>query len=43
MKDGKGWFEVESKSFKISVEVLKGKVEGIVLERGCGFSSWIKF
>lgn len=41
MKSGKGWYGVESKSFRASVEVVKERVEGIVL--GHGFSSWIKF
>lgn len=29
----KGWFEIESKSFQISVTVLKGRVAGKILER----------
>ncbi|KAL6344807.1 hypothetical protein AAG906_002713 [Vitis piasezkii] len=31
MKSGKGWYGVESKSFRTSVEVVKERVEGIVL------------
>ncbi|RVX17397.1 hypothetical protein CK203_003728 [Vitis vinifera] len=31
MKSGKGWYGVESKSFRASVEVVKERVEGIVL------------
>ena len=39
---GKGWFRVESKSFEIKVKVAKGQVVGKILERGQGFSSWIR-
>ena len=42
-KGGKSWFAVESKTFKISIEEIRGKPRGIILERSKGFSSWIKF
>lgn len=40
---GKCWFGVWSKSFEILVEVVEEKVIGRALERGHGFSSYIKF
>ena len=43
LKGGKGWFAVESKTFEISIEEVRGKWRGIILERSKGFSSWIKF
>ena len=43
LKGGKCWFAVESKTFQISIEVVRGKPRGIVLERSRGFSSWIRF
>ena len=39
----RAWFEVDSKSFKISVEVLNGKLTRVITKRGRGFSSWIRF
>ena len=44
LKGGKCWFAVESKTFEISIEVVRGKPRGIILERSDkGFSSWIRF
>ena len=49
---GKCWFGsfwrkmlvgVESKSFEISLESVKGKVFGKIVKRGRGYSSWIRF
>ena len=42
-KGGKCWFAVESETFEISIEVVRGKPIGIILERNKGFSSWIRF
>lgn len=42
-QSGKCWFGADSKSFEILVEVVNERVEGIALEKGRGFSSWIKF
>ena len=40
---GSCWFTVESKSFKISIDNIGGKLRGIILESSRGFSSWIRF
>ena len=37
MKEGKGWFAVESKSLEIYVELVKGKFVGLVWERSQDF------
>ena len=42
-KGGKSWSAVESKKFEISIEEVRGKQRGIILEMSKGFSSWIKF
>ncbi|RVX19238.1 hypothetical protein CK203_008598 [Vitis vinifera] len=42
-KGGKCWFAVESKAFEISIEVVRGKLRGTILERSKGFSSCIRF
>ena len=42
-KGGKCWFAVESKTFEISIEVVRGKLRGTILERSKVFSSWIRF
>ncbi|RVW23405.1 hypothetical protein CK203_094564 [Vitis vinifera] len=39
---GSCWFTVESKSFKISIDNIGGKLRGIILESSKGFSSWIR-
>ena len=43
LKGGKSWFAMESKTFEISIEEVRGKQRGIILEMSKGFSSWIKF
>ena len=43
LKGGKCWFAVESKTFEISIEVVRGKPRGIILEKSKGFSYWIRF
>ncbi|RVW74531.1 hypothetical protein CK203_053789 [Vitis vinifera] len=40
---GNVWFGIESKSFEISVESLKGKISGVITERGWSFLLWIRF
>ena len=40
---GRAWFGIESKSFEISVELSKGKLSGVIIERGRNFSTWIRF
>ena len=42
-KGGKCWFAVESKSFEISIEEVRGRLRGTIWERSKGFSSWIRF
>ena len=42
LKGGKCWFAVESKTFEISIEVVRRKPRGIILERSKDFSSWIR-
>lgn len=42
-KGGKCWFAVESKSFEISIEEVKGRLRGTIWERSKGLSSWIRF
>ena len=43
MRGGKSWFVVDSKSFKISMDVFGEKLKGIIVERSRGFTSWIRF
>ena len=43
MRGGKCWFVIESKTFEVSVEEVRGKIRGTILERSRGFSSWIRF
>lgn len=40
---GSCWFGVELKTFEILLEIVKGKEVGKIVERGRGFSSWIRF
>ena len=40
---GRAWFGIESKSFKISMELFKGKLSKVIIERDRNFSSWIRF
>ena len=42
-EEGKRWFAVESKSFDIFVEGLGGRLRGVIVERGRGYSRWVKF
>ena len=42
-KGGKCWFAVESKSFEISIEEIRGRLRGTIWERSKGLSSWIRF
>ncbi|RVW42422.1 hypothetical protein CK203_070908 [Vitis vinifera] len=39
----KCWVAIESKTFEVSIEEIKGKLKGIIVERSRGFSSWIRF
>ena len=39
----KFWVAIESKTFEVSIEEIKGKLKGIIVERSRGFSSWIRF
>ena len=34
---------IESKSFEVSVEEVRGKLKGTIVERSRGLSSWIRF
>ena len=43
MRGGKRWFAIESKSFEVSVEEVRGKIRGTIVERSRGLSSWIRF
>ena len=37
------WVAVDSKIFECSVEVVGRRLQGVILERGRGYSSWIRF
>ncbi|RVX03363.1 hypothetical protein CK203_019941 [Vitis vinifera] len=39
----KFWVAIELKTFEVSIEEVKGKLKGIIVERSRGFSSWIRF
>ena len=41
--NGKCWFGVDSKTFKISINEAKGKVFGTISEKGPNFSYWVCF
>ena len=43
MKGGRAWFQVDSKSFKISVGFFKGKISKVSTERGWRFWTCIRF
>ena len=43
MRGGKCWFAIESKTFEVSIEEVRGKLRGTIVERSRGFSSWIRF
>lgn len=42
-RDAFTWFGIELKSFEISMEEVRGKSVGKIVDRGCGFSTWIRF
>ena len=39
MRGGKCWFAIESKTFEVSLEEVRGKLRGIIVEMSRGFSS----
>ena len=43
MIGGQCWFSVDSKSFDLSVEEVDGRLKGVVVEQGKGFSTCIRF
>ena len=43
MIGGQCWFSVDSKSFDLSVEEVDGRLKGVVVEQGRGFSTCIRF
>ena len=43
MRGGKSWFAIESKTFEVSLEEIREKLRGIIVEMSRGFSSWIRF
>ena len=42
-RGGRRWFAVESKSFKLLIDVVGGKLRGCIWERCRGLTSWIRF
>ena len=42
-RGGRCCFVVESKSFEILIEEVRGKLKGCIWEKSKGFSSWIRF
>ena len=42
-RDGRRWFAVESKSFELLIDVVRGKLRGCIWERCRGITSWIRF
>ncbi|RVX16454.1 hypothetical protein CK203_005910 [Vitis vinifera] len=42
-RDGRRWFAVESKSFELLTDVVRGKLRGCIWERCRGTTSWIRF
>lgn len=40
---GRCWFAMDSNSFDLSVEEVVGRLRGVIVERGRGFSVWIRF
>ncbi|RVW71533.1 hypothetical protein CK203_047945 [Vitis vinifera] len=43
-RDGEGLWEVpDSKTFDLSIKVVRGKLKGLIVERGKGLSAWIRF
>ena len=43
MRGGKCWVAIESKTFEVSIEEVRGKLKGTIVERSRGLSSWIWF
>lgn len=43
VREGRCWFVMDLKSFDLSVEVVGGKLRGIIEEKGRGLSTWIRF
>ena len=43
MRGGKCWVAIESKTFEVSIEEVRGKLKGTIVERSRGLSSWIRF
>ncbi|RVW18248.1 hypothetical protein CK203_109313 [Vitis vinifera] len=43
LRRGKCWFPVEVNPFEISIEEASGKLRGVIVKRGRGCSSWIRF
>ena len=43
MRGGKCWVVIESKTFEVSIEEVRGKLKGTIVERSRGLSSWIRF
>ena len=44
--DSKGemcWFATNTKTFNLFIEVVRGKLKGLIVERGKGLSAWIRF
>ena len=42
-RDGRKWFAVESKSFELLIDVVRGKLRVCIWERCRGITSWIRF
>ena len=43
LKGERCWFAVDSKTFDLSIKVVRGKLKGLIVERGKGLSAWIRF
>lgn len=43
VREGRCRFVMDLKSFDLSVEVVGGKLRGIIKEKGRGLSTWIRF
>ena len=43
MRGGKCWLAIELEMFEVSLEEVRGKLRGTIVERSRGFSSWIRF
>ena len=38
-RGGRGWFALDSKSFDISIEVARGKLKSVIVEKARGLSA----